>query len=149
MTDSVQRSAGDAHGADAQYPDLVLSYADDPEAMREAMRDDFSLHVVPPSWRLSKLRLLMAWSALYTAMFWIVTAAILCVAVGSRDAIIGVILASIVAGIVNGVLVRDAIRSGTTVALASRPLFGPLGSTLVSLVYGLTTIWYAVFDCVL
>jgi purine-cytosine permease-like protein len=146
VTDSIQAGAGDARRDVDQHPDLVLSYADDPEAMREAMRDDFSLHVVPPSWRLSKLRLLMAWSALYTAMFWIVTAAILCVAVGSRDAIIGVVLASVVAGIVNGIMVRDAIRSGTTVALASRPLFGHLGSTLVSLVYGLTTIWYAVFE---
>jgi hypothetical protein len=129
-----------------QDPELMLSYADDPAAMREAMRDDFSLHVVPPSWRLSRLRLVMAWSALYTAMFWIVTAAILCLAVGSRDAIIGVVLAALVAGIVNGVLIKDAIGSGTTVALASRPLFGHLGSTLVSLVYGLTTIWYAVFE---
>jgi hypothetical protein len=127
-------------------PEVLLSYADDPAAMHEAMRDDFSLHVVPASWRLPKLRLVMAWSALYTAMFWIVTAAIVCLAVGSRDAIIGVVLAALVAGLVNGALVKDAIGSGTTVALASRPLFGHLGSTLVPLVYGLTTIWYAVFE---
>lgn len=49
---------------------LELSRTDDPEVLAEAARDDYSLHVVPRSWRSSSPKVALAWSAVMSAMFW-------------------------------------------------------------------------------
>ncbi|MET4093652.1 hypothetical protein [Arthrobacter sp. UYCu712] len=49
-------------------------------------------------------------------------------------------------GIINLVLSRYAARTGLTVSVFSRTLFGLLGSALASLIFAATAIYYAVFE---
>ena len=49
-------------------------------------------------------------------------------------------------GIVNGIISRYAIRTGLSVALFSRKLFGTSGAALATLIFFATAIYYAVFE---
>ncbi|QIZ39829.1 thiamine permease [Saccharopolyspora sp. ASAGF58] len=104
------------------------------------------MHAVPRSWRSGRLSLSMAWAALFSAMFWLVVAASVARTVGTRDALIGIALAVLTHGGVNFVLSRYANRTGLTVALMSRRLFGYFGAALAPLIFAATAIYYAVFE---
>ena len=126
--------------------ELDISYEDDPRVVKEAATEDYSTHVVPRSWRSGRLSLSMAWAALFSAMFWLVVAASVARTVGTRDALIGIGLAVGSHGGVNFVLSRYANRTGLTVALMSRRLFGYFGAALAPLIFAATAIYYAVFE---
>ncbi|WP_248800686.1 purine-cytosine permease family protein [Pseudomonas sp. MWU13-2105] len=103
-------------------------------------------HPVPPTARMGKLSLTMAWWAVCSAMFYIVVGASLALSYGARNALIGMFLSVISYGLVNSVLSRFAIRSGLSVALFSRLLFGSTGACLATLIFFSTAIYYAVFE---
>jgi purine-cytosine permease-like protein len=126
--------------------DLEISETDDPRVVEEAARNDYSLHVVPPTWRLGRFALAMAWSSLLTAMFWIVFAATVALAVGTRDALIGIALSVVVYGAINYVLSIAAARTGLTVALMSRSMFGYFGASLATAVFAAGAIYFAIFE---
>ena len=79
-------------------------------------------------------------------MFYIVVGASLALSYGARNALIGMLLSVISYGLVNSVLSRFAIRSGLSVALFSRLLFGSAGACLATLIFFSTAIYYAVFE---
>jgi purine-cytosine permease-like protein len=126
--------------------ELEISYVDDPRVVKEAATEDYSTHVVPRTWRSGRLSLSMAWAALFSAMFWLVVAASVAMTVGTRDALIGIALAVLTHGGINFVLSRYANRTGLTVALMSRRLFGYFGALLAPLIFAATAIYYAVFE---
>ncbi|MFD5555209.1 purine-cytosine permease family protein [Streptomyces sp. NPDC127068] len=125
---------------------LDVSFEDDPRVVKEAANEDYSTHIVPLTWRSGRLSLTMAWYALVSGMFYLVTAATLAVTVGTVDTLIGILLAVAVFGTVNYVFSRYAARTGLTVALISQRVFGSLGSVLAPLVLAATAIYYAVFE---
>ena len=125
---------------------LTTSTTDDPRVVHEAATEDYSLHVVPRSWRMSRRSMIMAWSSLLAAMFWLVLGAAMALTVGSRDALIGIGLSVVTYGLVNYVLATFAARSGLTVALMSRGLFGYLGAAVATLVFAAGAIYYATFE---
>jgi purine-cytosine permease-like protein len=125
---------------------LEVSFEDDPRVVKEAATEDYSTHVVPRSWRSGRLSLSMAWAALFSAMFWLVVAASVAAAVGTGAALVGIGLAVVTHGALNYVLSRYAARTGLTVALMSRRMFGYLGAVLAPLIFGATAIYYAVFE---
>jgi hypothetical protein len=127
-------------------PALSRTTTDDPRVVHEAATEDYSLHVVPQSWRLGRLRLALAWSSLMTAMFWIVVAATIAVTVGTRDAVIGMVLAVLTYGAINYFLTREATTSGLTVALLSRGLLGYFGTAAATLVFAAGAIYFATFE---
>lgn len=131
---------------DLEFPSLQISHHDDPKVLKEAETEDYSLHVVPRSARSGRLSLSMAWWALFSAMFWLYIAVSITQAVGSRDAIIGMVLAVLLFGAVNSVLTRQAINNGLTVALLSRRVFGGVGTIVAPLLFAATAIYYAVFE---
>lgn len=88
----------------------------------------------------------MAWWAVFSAMFWIYVAVASAGAVGVVDTIIGMVLTIVTYGAINLVLSRFAARTGLTVSLFSRSLFGLVGSALASLIFAATAIYYAVFE---
>jgi purine-cytosine permease-like protein len=126
--------------------ELTVSETDDPRVVEEAARSDYSLHVVPRTWRLGRFALAMAWSSLLTAMFWVVFAATVALAVGTRDALIGIALSVVVYGAINGVLSVAAARTGLTVALLSRSMFGYFGASLATAVFAAGAIYFAIFE---
>ena len=101
---------------------------------------------VPSQARMGRLSLTMAWWAVCSAMFYIVVGASLALSYGARNALIGMLLSVISYGLVNSVLSRFAIRSGLSVALFSRLLFGSTGACLATLIFFSTSIYYAVFE---
>src|SRR5690606_40527842 len=99
----------------------------------EADNSDFSNVAVPPHARMPKGALTMAWWAVCSAVFYIVVGAAMALNFGTRNAIIGIVLSVIAYGVVNAVLSRFAIRTGLSVALFSRVLFGNVGAGLATL----------------
>lgn len=127
-------------------PALDIRHTDDPKVAQEAKTEDYSLHVVPRSWRSSRTSLLMAYSAVFTSMFNLIVAPTVALAVGTVNAIIAMVLAVIVYGIINYVVSAYAARTGLTVALFSRSIFGYVGAALATLLFASSCIFFAVFE---
>ncbi|SDZ49415.1 purine-cytosine permease family protein [Herbiconiux ginsengi] len=127
-------------------PPLVVRDTDDPDVVADAGRDDYAEHVVPRTWRIGRAGMAFAWSSLLTAMFTVVLAATAASIVGTADAIIGIALASATYGVINYFMQKTATTSGLTVGLFSRSLFGYSGAAVVTIIYALTAIWFAVFE---
>jgi purine-cytosine permease-like protein len=125
---------------------LDVSFVDDERVVRAAATEDYSTHVVPRSWRSGRWSLASAWWALFSAMFWLYIAVASADAVGTPNTLIGMVLTIASYGLINMVLSRYAAKTGLTVALLSRRLFGLLGSALAPLILAATAIYYGVFE---
>jgi purine-cytosine permease-like protein len=133
-------------GKNVELPKLELSYEDDPRVLKEAESEDYSLHVVPPTWRMQRGRLTMAWYAVMTAFFYMYFAAFIALAYGTVNALVGIGLSVIAYTLVNAVISRAAAESGLTVALFSRSMFGFIGAGIATLIFAATAIYYIVFE---
>lgn len=111
-----------------------------------AGNSDYATAPVPFNERMPKSALTMAWWGVCSAMFYIVVAATLAIQFGTRNAIIGMVLSVIAYGLINGVISRDAIRTGLSVALFSRVLFGNFGAALATLIFFATAVYFSVFE---
>ncbi|WP_315918287.1 purine-cytosine permease family protein [Mesorhizobium sp. SP-1A] len=127
-------------------PSPEIIYQDEPGVLRQAAAEDFSLHIVPPTWRSSRFSLAMAWFGLMSAMFWVVVGSTVALSVGTVNTLIGIALSAIVYGILCNVAARFAARSGTSVALFSRAVFGQVGATFAALLFGVTITYYAIAE---
>lgn len=107
---------------------------------------DFSSSQVPLNSRMSRGSLTMAWWALCSAMFWLVVTATLAINYGARNAIIGLVLSVITYGIINSVISRYAIRTGLSVGIFSRIVYGNVGEILATAIFFLTAIYYCIFE---
>ncbi|WP_023632352.1 hypothetical protein [Pseudomonas soli] len=107
---------------------------------------DYSTVAVPEEHRMSKGSLTMAWWAICSAMFWLVVSATLAMSFGTMNAIIGLLLSVVTYAAINGVIARYAIKTGLSVALFSRVLFGRAGAALATLIFFATAIYYSVFE---
>ena len=74
----------------ATLPALPVSETDDPRVVEEAATEDYSLHVVPRTWRMDKVKLTMAWYAVMTAFFYMYFAAFIALAYGTVNALVGI-----------------------------------------------------------
>jgi hypothetical protein len=127
-------------------PRLEISHEDDPRVVKEAATEDYSLHVVPRTWRMDRFRLTMAWYAVATAFFYMYFAAFIALAYGTVNALIGIVLTVIAYSLINSVILRVASTSGLTVALFSRSMFGFVGATIATLIFAATATYYLVFE---
>jgi purine-cytosine permease-like protein len=130
----------------ATLPALPVSHSDDPRVVEEAATEDYSLHVVPRTWRMDKVKLTMAWYAVMTAFFYMYFAAFIALAYGTVNALIGIALTVVAYSLVNTVITRVASTSGLTVALFSRSMFGFVGAAIATLIFAATATYYLVFE---
>ncbi|WP_439861807.1 purine-cytosine permease family protein [Pseudomonas sp. MBLB4136] len=107
---------------------------------------DYTAVAVPEGHRMNKGSLTMAWWAICSAMFWLVVSATLAMNFGTKNAIIGLLLSVVTYAVINGVIARYAIKTGLSVALFSRVLFGRSGAALATLIFFATAIYYSVFE---
>jgi len=107
---------------------------------------DFSATPVPSAARMSKGSLSMAWWALFSSMFWLVVTATLAINYGAGNAIVGMMLSVMAYGVINGVITRYAIRTGLSVGLFSRRVYGRAGEILATVIFFSTAIYYGVFE---
>jgi len=76
---------GVSHMADTvSGPALQVSYEDDPRVVADAAVDDYAMHVVPETGRVSRGKLMMAFWGVMSAMFYVVTGAAVAAAVGTK-----------------------------------------------------------------
>lgn len=127
-------------------PPLQITDHDDPRVVEEAATDDYSLHVVPRSWRMDRVKLTMAWYGVATAFFYIYLAAFIALAYGTTNALIGIVLTVVAYSLINIVILRFASKSGLTVALFSRSMFGFVGAAIATLIFAATCIYFLVFE---
>ena len=106
----------------------------------------YSSYILRDGERVSRWSLTMAWWALFSAMVWLWVAVASAEAVGLFNTIVGMALTVATYGAVNLVFARYAARTGLTVELLSRSLFGIVGSALATLIFAATAIYYAVFE---
>jgi hypothetical protein len=135
-----------AVNAARQVPPLQVSDHDDPRVVEEAATDDYSLHVVPRTWRMDRFKLTMAWYGVATAFFYIYLAAFIALAYGTTNALIGIGLTVVAYSLVNTIILRFASTSGLTVALFSRSMFGFVGAAIATLIFAATCIYFLVFE---
>jgi hypothetical protein len=131
---------------EAGLPPLKVSRDDDPRVVAEAASEDYSLHVAPRTWRLSRLRLLLAWSSLATGVFWFYLAALVALLVGTTNAVIGILVAVAGFSALSVVVNRGSVESGLGSGLFARGLFGFQGSALASLLVGAAGVYFFVFE---
>lgn len=111
-----------------------------------AETSDYAMHPVPADQRMGRFSLTMAWWGVCSAMFYIVVAATLAKQFGTLNAIIGMLMSVVAYGLINGVISRYAIRTGLSVALFSRVLFGNFGAALATFIFFATALYYGVFE---
>lgn len=129
-----------------QQQELHVSYNDDPATVARQRADDYNAHVVPRSGRVGRWQLTMsAWSTL-SAMVWLFYGALISGLYGTKQAIIGLVVAIVLYSIVTPLYVGWAARTGLSSALMSRRMFGVVGSALIALLLAATTTYYAVFE---
>nr|WP_300309043.1 allantoin permease [Halomonas sp.] len=107
---------------------------------------DYTDCSVPMDQRMTRGSLMMAWWAVCSAIFYMVVAAAMARSYGTVNALIGIVLTVLCYGLINAVISRFAIRSGLTVALFSRILFGHVGAVIATLIFFATALYYAVFE---
>lgn len=107
---------------------------------------DFSQRPVPPEGRMPKINLMMAWWAVCSAIFYMVVAAAMARSYGTTNALIGIVLTMVAYGVINGVISRYSMKTGLTVALFSKVLFGHVGAVVATLIFFATALYYAVFE---
>ncbi|TDD92235.1 purine-cytosine permease family protein [Actinomadura rubrisoli] len=125
---------------------LEVRYTDDPRVVLHAATEDYTAHVTPLTWRSGRLSLAMAYWAFASAVAYMVTAAALVAAVGTRDTLIGAGLTVVVAGGFSYVLSGYAARTGLSMAMLSRRLFGASGAVLAPLLLCATTVYLYVLE---
>ncbi|WMY87508.1 allantoin permease [Pseudomonas shirazica] len=130
----------------SQQDRLNISDHDDPRVLQEQSAEDYSRHVVPLAARTGRWSLAMAsWSVL-SALFYLYISVAVAQAVGSRSALIGIGLSVIFYGLINYIISQRSIKSGLSVALLSRGVFGNFGAIISSLLFAVTATYYAVFE---
>lgn len=107
---------------------------------------DAATHAIPENARSTRLSLTMAWWGVCSALFYIFLAATLAVAYGTVNTVIAMVLTVVSYGLINSVLSRYALRTGLSVSLFSRVLFGKAGALVATAIFFLTAIYYAVFE---
>lgn len=103
-------------------------------------------NAVPMEQRMSKGSLSMAWWAICSAMFWLVVSATLAMNFGTVNTLIGLALSVVTYGLINAVITKYAIKTGLSVAMFSRVMFGKAGASLAVLIFFATAIYYSVFE---
>ena len=146
MLDSPEEERTVAVRSDPALPPLQVSDHDDPRVVEEAATDDYSLHVVPRTWRMDRFKLTMAWYGVATAFFYIYLAAFIALAYGTVNALIGIALTVVAYSLINIIILRFATKSGLTVALFSRSMFGFVGAAIATLIFAATCIYFLVFE---
>lgn len=107
---------------------------------------DSAIRLVGANDRMSRGPLTMVWFSLCSAIFYLLLGAILATTFGTRNALVGTFLGVIALSALGYIFSRYAILSGKSCYLLSREIFGTVGASLATLIFGVIAIYYAVFE---
>lgn len=125
---------------------LKVRTTDDPAVLAEQHTEDYSNHVVPQTARVGKWQLAMSFWSLLSAMVWLFYGALVASLYGTKDAIIALVLTTVLYSTWNYFFARWSIRSGLNSTLLSRRMFGVIGAALTALLIAANVTYYAVFE---
>ena len=125
---------------------MITTEAPVPNNKSDSEISDLSTIPVPPNARMSKGALTMAWWSMCSQIFMLIIGATLASHYGARNALIGMAIAVVVFSAISYVFSRYAIRTGFSVALLSRTVFGRAGAVIATLIFAATNIYYGVFE---
>ncbi|MEV6119309.1 hypothetical protein AB0M23_02055 [Streptomyces sp. NPDC052077] len=108
--------------------------------------DDFAHSVVPSEARAPRVNLTMSSWSLISGMAWLFYGALAATLVGTRQALIGLLISVVLFSLANSPMVRLAASTGLNSALVSARLFGRAGSLLIALLLAATTVYFAVLE---
>ncbi len=96
--------------------------------------------------RMSRFRLTMAWWGCASGMVFVFLGADVALLYGTVNALIGMCAASVLFGVIGGVLAGHAVRTGASSSVLSRVMLGRAGSAVPALILSLAGVYYAVFE---
>lgn len=125
---------------------LPVTYDDDPRVVEEQRTEDYAQHAVPLTARVPRFKLLMANWSLLSAMVWLFYGALVSSLVGTRQAVLGLVLSVATYSLLSWFVTAWAGRTGLNPTLLSRRMFGTYGAALTALLLAASTTYYAVFE---
>lgn len=127
-------------------PELVVSFEDDPRVLAEQRHTEYAGHVIPLGARVGRTALSMSMSGLISGLFWLFYGALAGSLVGTKQAILGMLVSLVAFIIINWPLAKWGIRHGLDATLFSRRVFGVGGAVLISVITAANVTYYAVFE---
>lgn len=143
MTDSHPHTCT---GTATALPGWMVRDTDDPRVLARQAHEDYTDHVVPPTARQPRLKVLGSWWSIASAMAFLYYGALAAGLVGTRQALIGLAVVIVVAALLGGFASNAAIRRGLNSMLLTREIFGVRGAAVTPLICGLGALYYAVFE---
>ncbi|MHC3003313.1 purine-cytosine permease family protein [Gordonia metallireducens] len=107
---------------------------------------NFSTAAVPNSMRLGRWQVTMSYWSLLSAMVWLFYGALAASLYGTVNAIIAVVVSTVLYGAVSIVMTRLGIRYGLNTTMLTKAIFGRWGATLTALLVAATVLYYAIFE---
>ncbi|MEO9327028.1 purine-cytosine permease family protein [Gordonia aurantiaca] len=101
---------------------------------------------VPESMRLGRWQVTMSYWSLLSAMVWLFYGALAASLYGTVNAIIAVVVSTVLYGAVSIVMTRLGIRYGLNTTMLTKAIFGRWGASLTALLVAATVVYYAIFE---
>ncbi|WP_199767647.1 purine-cytosine permease family protein [Helicobacter baculiformis] len=117
-----------------------------PDDLMHKHSEDESTSVVNETRKAGRGSLMMSWWGVCSALFYVVVGVAMAQAYGTKNAIIGLLITVVAYSLINAFIASYAAKTGLSVALFSRVLFGSKGAALATLIFFATAIYYAVFE---
>ena len=116
------------------------------EVEAELVEPEFLIHAVPPAARVGRLALALSVSSITTAFIWLFYGALAASLVGTRQAIIGLVAATVPFILLSWPFTTWGVRHGLDAILFSRRVFGVTGAVLISVLLAAMVTYFAVFE---
>lgn len=127
-------------------PVLDTRADDDPHVVAAQVSEEYTSHVVPLTARLGRAKIAGSWWLNASAMVFVFYGALSADIAGTRQAIAGLVLATVTMAVLSPIFVRAAARTGLSSALISRRIFGLRGANLTVGLIAIGSTYYTVLE---
>lgn len=125
---------------------LVTRHDDDPRVVEEQARDEYSRHVVPPTARVPRWKMAGTWWLNASAIVFIYYGALSADIAGTKQALVGLALATLTMAVLTPHFVRVSAETGLGSSLISRQIFGRRGANLTVTLIAIGALFYTVVE---
>jgi purine-cytosine permease-like protein len=108
--------------------------------------DDRAAAALPVAARISRWPLTMMWWASCSAIAYLFLGVQLATNFGTANALIGMVIASLVMGLIGGILAPYSLRTGASSSVLSQTMFGTRGGAVPTFILCITCLYFAVFE---
>jgi len=116
------------------------------EVEDELVEPEFLEHAVPAEARVGRGALALAVTSITSAFFWLFYGALAATLVGTKQALIGLVVGTVPFVVLSWPYATWGVRHGLDAALLGRRVFGSTGAVLISVLLAASLTYYAVFE---